>query len=477
MTPLFRNTSGSRRRAGWMRLILCIGAGVCGTVSPALAGETLIRPGEDLQAAIARANDGDTIRLESGRHKGPVTLDRRLTLQGELGAILEGNGQGNAVTVNAPGSVVRGIEVTGSGDNLFDLNSGIFVAQTATGAIVENNRLTGNLFGIYLHGAARSIARDNEVNGRRGVRMSETGSGISLWNAPGAQVIGNTIRYGRDGIYTNASKRNVFHGNLMEHVRFAVHYMYTDDSEVSDNISRDNSVGFALMYTSRLKVTDNLSDGDRDHGLLLNYTNSSKITGNRVIGRLQPASRWLDAGLQVAEAGMGATAPAESAATADPAAPRLGPEKCVFIYNANRNRFTDNRFEGCAIGIHFTAGSEGNVMSGNAFIGNRTQVKYVGTRDLDWSVDGRGNYWSDNPAFDLDGDGIADGPYRPNDLIDTVLWTAPQAKILVNSPAVQTIRWAQTQFPALLPGGVVDSHPLMQPPAMPAMPATKGPAP
>ena len=61
-------------------------------------------------------------------------------------------------------------------------------------------------------------------------------------------------------------------------------------------------------------------------------------------------------------------------------------------------------------------------------------------------------------------DGIADSPYRPNDLIDTVLWTAPQAKILVNSPAVQTIRWAQTQFPALLPGGVVDSHPLMQPP-------------
>ncbi|KAB2898932.1 MAG: hypothetical protein F9K31_08840, partial [Dokdonella sp.] len=38
---------------------------------------------------------------------------------------------------------------------------------------------------------------------------------------------------------------------------------------------------------------------------------------------------------------------------------RLGPEKCVFIYNANGNRFRDNWFEGCAIGVHFTAGSEG----------------------------------------------------------------------------------------------------------------------
>ena len=87
---------------------------------------------------------------------------------------------------------------------------------------------------------------------------------------------------------------------------------------------------------------------------------------------------------------------------------RLGPEKCVFIYNANKNKFTDNNFENCSIGIHFTAGSEGNTMTGNAFINNRNQVKYVGTRNLDWSHEGRGNYWSDNPAFDLNGDGEPD---------------------------------------------------------------------
>ena len=143
---------------------------------------------------------------------------------------------------------------------------------------------------------------------------------------------------------------------------------------------------------------------------------------------------------------------------------RPGPEKCVFIYNANKNRILDNEFNGCAIGIHFTAGSEGNVMTGNAFVNNRNQVKYAGTRYVDWSVDGRGNYWSDNQAFDLDGDGIGDNPYRPNDLMDKVLWTSPQAKVLTTSPAVQVIRWAQAQFPALLPGGVVDSHPLMAPP-------------
>ena len=131
---------------------------------------------------------------------------------------------------------------------------------------------------------------------------------------------------------------------------------------------------------------------------------------------------------------------------------RSGPEKCVFIYNTNHNRFRNNWFERCAIGVHFTAGSEGNEITGNAFVGNRNQVKYVGTRDLDWSKGGRGNYWSDNPAFDLNGDGIADTAYRPNDLVDRVLWTAPSAKVLINSPAVQVLRWAQAQFPALYPG-------------------------
>ena len=71
------------------------------------------------------------------------------------------------------------------------------------------------------------------------------------------------------------------------------------------------------------------------------------------------------------------------------------------------------------------------------------------------------------PPSISNGDGIADTAYRPNDLIDRVLWTAPQAKVLINSPAVQVIRWAQAQFPALLPGGVVDSRPLIAPPAAP----------
>ena len=291
-----------------------------------------------------------------------------------------------------------------------------------------------------MHGAENAVARGNRIVGLQQRRINEAGNGVSIWNAPGARVENNDIRFGRDGIFVITSRRNVFSGNRFSDVRFAVHYMYTNDSEVSGNVSTGNAAGFTIMYSHRLKVYENVSDGDRDRAFLFNYANGSDIFGNVAWGRLQPAERWAMVGQRMA-AGEHGLPTDEGDNDEAAAAPRIGPEKC-----------------------HFTAGSEGNEIVGNAFVANRTQVKYVGTRFLDWSKGGRGNYWSDNPAFDLDGDGLADTAYRPNDMIDQVLWTAPQAKVLVNSPAVQLLRWAQAQFPALYPGGVVDGHPLISPP-------------
>lgn len=395
--------------------------------APAWGEEIVVSSGQSVQAAIDTAAPSAVIRLRPGRHKGPLVFDKPLSLIGEEGARLVGPGSGSVITVNVSDVRIEGLEITGSGRDLPAMDSAVLVNRSAQRAVIRSNRLTRNLFGVYLHGAGGSLVENNVIVGRDDLRMAEAGNGVSIWNAPGAKVIGNTIRQGRDGIFVNVSKRNVFAGNSFSDLRFAIHYMYTNDSQVIGNRSRGNHAGWAIMYSNNLEIRDNVSEDDRDHGLLLNTTNNSEITGNIV---------------------------------------RRGREKCLFMYNANRNLVADNRFENCPIGIHFTAGSEGNTVTGNGFIANRTQVKYVGTRYVDWAHEGRGNYWSDNPAFDLGGDGIAERPYRPNDVMDEVLWTLPQAKVLINSPAVQIVRWSQTRFPALYPGGVVDTAPLMQPPAL-----------
>lgn len=392
---------------------------------PAQAAIHEIAPGQPLQAAVRASQDGDVLRLRAGNHAGPVVIDRRIALVGEDGAMVTGPGNGSVITLTVPGVRVEGLLIRGSGTDLPAMDSGILATRSAPDAVIRNNRFENNLFGVYLHGAGGSLVEDNEIIGRSDLRLSEAGNGVSIWNAPGAAIVGNDVRYGRDGIFVTTSRDVLFQGNSFRDLRFAIHYMYTQDSRVIGNRSEGNHVGWAIMFSDRLEIRDNVSIGDRDHGLMLNAANESAITGNVV---------------------------------------RNGGEKCVFIYNANKNRIAGNRFEACPIGIHFTAGSERNEVTDNAFIGNRTQVKYVGTRRMEWSAGGRGNYWSDHPAFDLDGDGIADTAYRPNDVMDEILWTLPQAKVLLNSPAVDAIRWAQARFPALYPGGVVDTAPLMQPP-------------
>ncbi|MEO9101864.1 MAG: nitrous oxide reductase family maturation protein NosD [Burkholderiaceae bacterium] len=428
-------THGVIGNAPWRVLLgLLVSMGAAGALG---AAERVVQPGETIQPLIDAAAPGDVIRLAPGSHRGPLLIDKRLTLVGDAGAVVAGPDTGSVITITAPDVRVEGLQITGSGIDLPAMDSAILVRQSAPRALVRSNRLMGNLFGIYLHGAADSLVQDNLIDGRQDLRLSEAGNGVSIWNAPGAKVTGNTFRHGRDGIFVKVSRNNTFENNTFSGLRFAIHYMYTNDSKVVGNRSRGNHVGWAIMYSERLEIRDNVSDDDRDHGLLLNSTNASKITGNVV---------------------------------------RHGGEKCVFIYNANKNRIENNWFESCPIGIHFTAGSEGNLMTGNAFIANRVQVKYVGTRFIDWAHDGRGNYWSDNPAYDLDGDGIADRPYRPNDVMDEILWKLPQAKALASSPAVQMVRWAQARFPALYPGGVVDSRPMMRPARTPMVAPLPDPA-
>lgn len=395
------------------------------SAATAMAREWQIAPeGGALAIALQNAEAGDVIRLAPGTYQGPIEINQSIILDGQGHAHIKGNEIGSVVIVNAKDVTVRGVKVTGSGSDRENRDAGIITGKRADRALIENNVLLGNLVGVDIHGTKNAIVQKNKIEGRLDHRMNDRGNGVYVWNATGSKVIGNDIRYGRDGIFVNTSKKNVFEGNRMRDLRFAIHYMHANNSVVRDNISLGNHLGYAIMYSDNVVIESNLSRGDRDHGIMLNYTNKSTIIGNRV---------------------------------------EEGGEKCVFIYNAHKNQFNQNLFAQCQIGIHFTAGSERNTFVQNAFISNRTQVKYVGSKWVDWSVEGKGNFWSDHSAFDLDGNGIADAAYRPNDIMDHVLWTQPAAKSLLGSPAVQLIRWSQSAFPALLPGGVVDKAPLMQP--------------
>ncbi|HMN38795.1 MAG TPA: nitrous oxide reductase family maturation protein NosD [Hyphomicrobium sp.] len=409
-------------------LVLAIG------VSAARAAEISVRPGAgNLAAAIAQAAAGDRLVLAPGVHHGGVVIEKPLTLRGESGSVVDAGGTGTAIKILSPDVSVQGLTIRGSGTRGENFDSGLYLEQGADRASIEDNRLEGNLFGIVLHGTKSAAVRNNFISNRSDLWPNDRGNGIHIWNNGGTLIEGNHVTSGRDGIYIEASHRNVIRGNRFDGLRFAIHYMYANNNEITDNISIRNRVGFALMYSKNLKVYRNLSVADLNHGLMLHTTYKSDIAQNYVYGT---------------------------------------GEKGLFVYTSAGNSIRDNRFEQCGIGVHFTGGSENNTLYGNSFLANEFQVKYTGMRTYEWSHKGRGNYWSDNPAFDLDGDGVADSAYRPNTLVDWVLWRYPLAKLLIASPAIRTLRFVQEQLPTLYPGGAVDSFPLMTPGSPPvAIPA------
>ena len=370
------------------------------------AADIAVPADADLQHYLDSAQAGDHLTLAPATYRGNFVINTPITLSGSTTgeSILDGGGKGKVLHIKAADSTIEHLTVQHSGSNLFDMDSGIFADRTAHNIRIHHNHARDNLFGIYVWGPEKGIVEHNTVTGQATGRVNDRGNGIQLWK----------------------SLHTIIRNNTISGIRFGIHYMYTEDSEVKNNHLSDLESAYVIMFSNRITVRDNESDNSREHGLMLNAVNQSEISGNRINGA----------------------------------------NKCVFLYNANQNGFHHNHFSNCTIGVHSTAGSTDSRIHDNAYIGNQTQVMYVGTRLIEWSLDGHGNYWSDNSAFDLNGDGIADMPYRPNNILDQVLWRAPNAKILINSPAAQLLKYAQQQFPAIHPGGVVDSYPLMNPPTV-----------
>jgi nitrous oxidase accessory protein len=405
-----------------------------------LAADRTASPGEPLQPLVERADDGDTLYLPAGRYPGRVVIDRTLTLKAEGEAVIDAGGEGDAVTLAAPGIVLDSLVIEDWGDDLTAMDSGILVQENATGSVIRDSRLEGPGFGIRLDAVSDVRVIGNTLRGDATLRSQDRGNGIHLFNVRDVLVEGNDIRRVRDGIYIDTSSDSVLRDNHLQDLRYGVHYMYAHDNRLEDNLTRDTRTGYALMQSKRLEVVGNRSEGDRNYGILMNNITDTLLSGNRVEGvrqRLDAAGEGLVSG---------------------------GEGKALFVYNSQYNTFRGNRFAESDIGIHLTAGSEDNTVVGNAFVENRQQVMYVATRPQEWSEEGRGNYWSDYLGWDLNGDGRGDVPFEPNDAMDRLLWRYPAARLLMDSPAVLALRWVQRQFPVFRPQGVKDSAPLMTEP-------------
>ena len=386
------------------------------------AATLTVRPGDDLAAAVRAAQPGDTVQVQRGQYRANLLIDKPLTLRGLDRPTLSGGNQGDTIRVTAPDVVIEGLIVRDSGDDLKAQNAGIYLYPGAHRAVVRHCDLTYNLFGLWIEKADDVRIEHNVITGKREYASPQRGNGVQLYNTKGAQILNNDISFVRDALYVDVSHHAVFKGNRLHHSRYGTHYMNSYYNLWEDNDTYYNRGGLALMEVRDQVVRGNRAWGNSDHGIMLRTLQDSVIENNVVAGN----------------------------------------NRGFFIYDVEYIKLNDNLIVDNTVGVHLSAGSKNNEVEGNDLIGNREQVRYVGARDERWGTQ-RGNHWSNYLGWDRDGDGMGDVPYEANDMVDRLSWRHPMVKLLIASPAIQTLRLIAQQFPLLRAPSIVDKNPRMRP--------------
>src|SRR5690606_26297739 len=95
---------------------------------------------------------------------------------------------------------------------------------------------------------------------------------------------GNTVTGHRDGIYLEFARGAEVRDNVSErNLRYGLHFMYSNDSEFTGNVFRDNGAGVAVMYSKNIAMLGNEFRDNRGaaaYGLLLKEIDDSLVSGN-----------------------------------------------------------------------------------------------------------------------------------------------------------------------------------------------------
>lgn len=374
--------------------------------------------------ALVRVKRGGVVVLRAGVYREPMLVVMQpLTLQGDVGATLDGEGAHEILRIGADSVTVRGVTFRNTGTSQATDRAALRVVEAA-GCLIEYNRFENTLFGVYLQRAQSCLVRRNVLIGMDG-SQTVTGNGLHSWSSRDLVLEDNEIIGHRDGIYFEFTLNSIARRNVSrESRRYGLHFMFSDSCRYEANTFRENESGVAVMYAKHITMRDNRFERNRGsaaYGLLLKEITDSELRGNRFV-----------------ENSIG-----------------------LHLEGASRNQIVDNDFARNGWAVRVLADAQDNVLRGNMFAGN---VFDVGTNSrLNYSrFDG--NWWDRYRGYDLDHDGRGDVAHPPVRLFALLVEQASPALVLVRGLLVDLLDMAERIVPALTPATLRDQSPLMRPP-------------
>lgn len=395
--------------------------------SAALPGQTMhVSPTgtvRTIRAAIAAARPGAEVVVAPGVYReGALRIDKRLTLTGEPGAVLDGEGQHTVLEIVADSVTVRGIVVRNTGLSQTEDRAGIRVSEV-NACRIEQVRSEGNLFGIYLSKTKDCVVTGNTVIGS-GAAQTLQGNGIQAWQSERVEITNNTVNGHRDGIYFEFVTHATVRANESTHnERYGMHFMFSDDCRYERNAYRANGSGVAVMYSHRVVMRENTFErnwGSAAYGLLLKDISDSEIRDNRFFSN----------------------------------------STGLYLEDSNRNQVTGNEFTSNGWALKLLASAQDNHLARNAFIGNTFDV---GTNSRQSFSAFEENYWDRYRGYDLNRDGLGDVAFAPVRLFALIVEQSPASLIMLRSPLVDALDLVERVLPVLTPAELLDRRPLMRP--------------
>jgi nitrous oxidase accessory protein len=260
-------------------LLLTAGGGLSAAVIEVGAG----RACPNIRTALERVRSGDTILVYPGMYaEGNLAVNKPLSLFGIGYPVLDGRHLDEVITVNSPFVTVRGFDIRNSGQmSTMDL-AGIKVLS-ADSVCIEANRFQDCNFAIYLSNTIGCRVRKNVVEGIIKEEQN-SGNGIHLWKCSGAVIEENYLTGHRDGIYFEFVTDSEIRGNTSEkNLRYGLHFMFSHNDRYHHNTFRNNGAGVAVMYSRQVSMTENYFGynwGSSAYGILLKDISDSHIWKN-----------------------------------------------------------------------------------------------------------------------------------------------------------------------------------------------------
>lgn len=376
-----------------------------------------------IQQAIDQAKAHDTIMVGGGEyHEGNIIINKPIKLIGENYPIVDGDNENEIFTITADSVLIEGFQIQNVGTSYIKDRAGINVVRKDY-CTIRNNRLKNTFFGIYLQKAKHTKILNNEVFGNAQEEMS-SGNAIHLWHCQNIIIKGNHVKNHRDGIYLEFVDDSQIENNRSEeHLRYGLHFMFSNNDNYINNIFFNNGAGVAVMFSRGIKMERNVfrkNWGTSSYGLLLKEIYDGEITNNQFI------------------------------------------ENTIGIYgeSATRMKISNNNFVRNGWAFKVLGSCMDNTIKANNFIGNTFDIATNSSRNYN-QFDG--NYWSEYSGYDLDRDGVGDVPHRPVKLFSYVVTRVDASIILLRSMFVDIINFAEKATPMFTPTTLLDNAPSMKP--------------